>query len=187
MTGVLGKVTGWMSSPSAKLRRAQRLLDEGHRAEAFPLLARVAQTGNAEAEFLVARAYLEGSGVPPNATEAARWLERAAERGYLQAQSMLAALYMHGINGAPPSAGGGAESGDRLAAVTNVSELAASRPTTALFAASNTAEPDFERAALWARRAAAGGSADGEAILGFILTSGPESLRDLDEAEVLYR
>ena len=70
MTGVLGKVTGWMSSPSAKLRRAQRLLDEGHRAEAFPLLARVAQTGNAEAEFLVARAYLEGSGVPPNATEA---------------------------------------------------------------------------------------------------------------------
>ena len=42
-------------------------------------------------------------------------------------------------------------------------------------------------AVVWARRAAEGGSADGQAILGFILTSGPESLRDLDQAEEMYR
>ena len=38
----------------------------------------------------------------------------------------------------------------------------------------------------WARKAAEGGSADGQAVLGYILTSGPETMRDLDEAHHWY-
>src|ERR1700742_845632 len=149
MAGVLDKVTGWVSSSQGKLRRARRMLDEGRRAEAFPLLAAVARTGNPEGEFLVARAYLEGAGVPPNAAEAARWLERAAGRGYLQAQSMLAGLYLHGFSGAPPaSPGGGASATDQGAA--NVAELAVARPVSTLFAPGTTAEPNFDRAVVWA-------------------------------------
>ncbi len=53
-----------LGSPAATLRRAVRLSEEGKAAEAFPLLARVAKMGNAEAEYRVARCYLEGSGVP---------------------------------------------------------------------------------------------------------------------------
>src|SRR5262249_39802747 len=48
------------------------------------------------------------------------------------------------------------------------------------------AAPDFETGIHWARKAAAGGSADGQAVLGYILTSGPEHLRNLDEAHLWY-
>ena len=42
------------------------------------------------------------------------------------------------------------------------------------------------RTSKWARKAAEGGSADGQAVLGYILTSGPEHLRSLDEAHRWY-
>ena len=86
-----------LGSPAATLRRAVRLSEEGKAAEAFPLLARVAKTGNAEAEYRVARCYLEGSGVPASRTEGARWLERAAGRGHVEAQTLLAALCVNGL------------------------------------------------------------------------------------------
>ena len=120
----------------------------------------------------MARCYLEGAGVPPSAVEGARWLERAAPQGYVDAQSMLAALYMHGIPGsAAPTA------------ASRASELSAGRPAAALFNQNEPAKPDFERAAVWARKAADAGSADGQALLGYILTAGPEEMRDLEAAE----
>src|ERR1019366_4548720 len=98
---------GWMGTSAGALKRARRLIEEGKRGQAFPLLAKAAEAGLPEAEFLVARCYLEGAGVPPSAVEGARWLERAGSRGYVEAQSMLAALYVHGI---PGSAAPGAAS-----------------------------------------------------------------------------
>src|SRR4029077_16287569 len=47
-------------------------------------------------------------------------------------------------------------------------------------------EPDFTTALKWARRAAEGGSAEGQAALGYILTSGPETIRNESEAERWY-
>ena len=112
---------GWMEFASGSLKRARRLIEEGKRAEAFPLLAKAAEAKLPEAEFQVARCYLEGAGVPPSAVEGARWLERAASQGYVDAQSMLAALYIHGIPGsAAPTA------------ASRASELSASRPAAAL-------------------------------------------------------
>jgi TPR repeat protein len=86
-----------LGSPAATLRRAVRLSEEGKVAEAFPLLARAAKAGNAEAEYRVARCYLEGSGVPASRVEGARWLERAAGRGHIEAQTLLAALCVNGL------------------------------------------------------------------------------------------
>jgi uncharacterized protein len=71
MAGVLQKVAGWTSSPAGKLRRAKKLIEIGDRAAAFPLLAAAARSEIAEAEFLVARAYMEAGGVPPSGAEAA--------------------------------------------------------------------------------------------------------------------
>ena len=105
MAGLLGRLAG-RGSPAAGLRRAQELIDDGRGAEAFPLLAKAAQAENAEAEFQVARSYLEGAGVPPSPPEGARWLERAANHGYAAAQSLLAALYVHGVAPQPASAAG---------------------------------------------------------------------------------
>ncbi len=170
-----------MASPAAALRRAQKRIEAGDRTEAFPLLARAARAGIAEAEFLVGRAYLDGAGVPPSATEAARWLERAAERGYVEAQTLIAAIYLHGVASRRP-APGEAVSAD---AAPTVAELAG--PASTLFRASVGVEPDPDRAAVWARRAADAGSAEGQALLGYLLTSGPDSLRDVEAGEALYR
>jgi TPR repeat protein len=172
MAGLLQKLSGWTSSPAGKLRRAKRLIEAGDRAGAFPLLASAASRGVAEAEFLVARAYMEGGGVPPSGPEAVRWLERAATHGYLEAQSTLAAMYIHGIPGLAA-----AQAGNNLGA----------RPAAALFSANEPAKPDFERALEWARRAAEGGSADGQALYAYVLTNGPEGTRDFERAEELYR
>jgi len=166
----------WMRSSSGAMKRALRLVEQGRRAEAFPLFAKAAEAKLPEAEFQVARCYLEGAGVPASSIEGARWLERAATQGYVEAQSMLAAMYVHGI---PGSAAPGA--------LGQASELSAGRPAAVLFAQDEPARPDFGRAAVWARKAAESGSADGQALLAFILTSGPEEGRDLDAAEELYR
>ena len=55
-----------LASPAAALRRGIQLSERGRAAAAFPLLTRSANAGLAEAEYRVARCYLEGSGVPPS-------------------------------------------------------------------------------------------------------------------------
>src|ERR1700758_2525700 len=152
-------------SPQAALKRGVRLAEQGQTKRAFPLLVRAAAAGIAEAEFRLGRCYLEGVGVPPSRTQGARWLERAANQGYVEAQVLLATLFVHGL------------------ATDNTGLLG--NPA-GLFSANTTGQPDFAAAEKWARRSADGGSADGQALLGFILTSGPENLRNLDEARSWY-
>src|SRR5580698_8372900 len=84
-------------SASASFRRAVRLTDKGDRRAAFPLLARAARAGIAEAEFRIGRCYLEGAGVPPSRGNGVRWLEKAATRGYVEAQALLATLCLNGL------------------------------------------------------------------------------------------
>src|ERR1700677_1830866 len=136
----------------AALRRGVRLTDKVERRAAFPLLARAARAGIAEAEFRVGRCYLEGGGVPPSRSDGVRWLEKAAAQGYVEAQALLATLCLNG--------------------------LGPEQTAPVLFGAPSTAGPDFETSLYWARRAAQGGSAEGQAVMGFILGSGPEALRD---------
>ena len=59
-------------------------------------------------------------------------------------------------------------------------------PAPGLFGGQTMAEPDYPAAAKWARRAAEAGSAEGQAVLGFILTSGPENLRNVEEGDRWY-
>ena len=65
-------ILNWMvgfASPAAALRRAMRLSDQGSTLEAFPLFAVAAKAGIGEAEFRIARCYLEGIGVPASRQE----------------------------------------------------------------------------------------------------------------------
>ena len=142
-------------SPAAALRRAVELAELGDVKQAFPLLTRAARAGIAEAEYRVGRCYLEGAGVPPSRVEGVRWLERAANQGYVEAQAQLATLCSMAWPRSTPCRNG------RTSAAS-------------LFATNEASEPDFDTAIKWARKAAEGGSADGQAVLGYILTSGPE-------------
>ncbi|TIO54271.1 MAG: sel1 repeat family protein, partial [Mesorhizobium sp.] len=93
---ILDRLTG-LASPSVALRRAIQLAENGKPTEAFPLFATAARAGIGQAEYRVARCYLEGSGVPPSRAEGTRWLRRAADHGSADAQALLAALYVTGM------------------------------------------------------------------------------------------
>lgn len=157
----------WFRRPGAAMRRARRLIEAGRPVEAFPLLVRAARAEIPDAQYQVGCAYLEGRGVPRCLSEAERWLERAGEHGDAKACSLLAALHIQGVPG--------------LAAA------AAGRPGSALLTAATLAKPDYQRAKLWADRAVTGGSAEGLALLAYILTSGPADMRDAEAALDLYR
>src|SRR5438270_7891795 len=160
---VIDRLIG-LASPEAALRRAVRLSDQGKIAEAFPLLTRSAKAGIAEAEYRVACCYLEGAGVPASRIEGARWLQRAAGRGHVEAQTLLGGLCVHGLAGDVKGAG-----------------------PERLFAEEEPGEPDFAAALKWAGQAAEAGSAKAQAVLAYVLTCGPEEMRDLDEAHRGYQ
>ena len=61
--------------------------------------ARAAEQGNAEAEVLLATAYLDGSGVEENATKSAELNRSAAEKGNAVAQARVSRGHLHGNNG----------------------------------------------------------------------------------------
>ena len=154
-----------LASPTAALRRGLRLSAQGKAAEAFALFTRSAKAGIAEAEYRVARSYLEGLGVPPSRGEGSRWLERAASHGHVEAQALLGALCVHGLaDGKDPG------------------------PAERLFADNQpSGEPDFAAARRWSKQAAEAGDAKGQATLGYVLTWGPEAIRDPEEAHRWYQ
>ena len=136
---VVDRIIGF-ASPAASLRRAIRLGERERGTEAFPLLEYAAKAGIADAEYRVARCYLEGSGVPPSRAEATRWLKLAATHRCTEAQVLLSVLYIQGwaVEASSDPATSGAER---------------------LFAADTPSGPDFISAEKWARMAAAAGSA----------------------------
>ncbi|TGS65846.1 hypothetical protein EN817_26355 [Mesorhizobium sp. M3A.F.Ca.ET.174.01.1.1] len=162
---MLDRLTGY-ARPTLALRRAIQLSGDGKPAEAFPLMAIAARAGIAEAEYRVARCYLEGLGVPSSRSEGARWLRRAADRGNSDAQSLLAALYAAGLASREGDGNGAASA--------------------TLFERDVSREPDWTAALDLATKAAEAGSAAGQAVLGYILSRGPKAMRDLDAAHGWY-
>ena len=80
-------------SPELESTRAHLL------SSAAEYFARAAEQGNAEAEVLLAKAYLDGSGVEENATKSAELNRSAAEKGNAVAQARVSRGHLHGNNG----------------------------------------------------------------------------------------
>lgn len=59
--------------------------------------------GDADAQYQLARMYLDGSGVTPDASRAARWLNLAARKNHVGAQATLGdmLIYGHGVRAMP--------------------------------------------------------------------------------------
>lgn len=149
-------------TPGMARRRAMRLAATAPE-RSFALFALAAEAGDPESAFAVAEHYLEGTGVMHRPHEAARWYHRAAELGHLGAQCRLAELLILGLPQGSLSGNAG------------------------LFPTMTDGGVDYQSAAFWARRAAEAGAPEAQATLAFILSDGPESLRDLDAAFEWYR
>jgi TPR repeat protein len=52
--------------------------------------------GDADAQYSLARLYLDGVGVPPDARQALRWLGLAAAKGQYRAQALLGSILFKG-------------------------------------------------------------------------------------------
>ena len=65
-------------------------------ASAREVLAPIAAAGNARAQLVLGKIYLDGQGVEFNGMIAARWFRRAAEQGDAEAQGRLGVLYARG-------------------------------------------------------------------------------------------
>ncbi len=142
---------------------AKFFLQNGNPSRAVKLLARVANAGAPEAMHELGRFYLLGQGVVSDKRQAGRWFYRAAQAGYLPSQCIVARYYLFGLAIAPWNA-------------TSIS----------LFDESRSVVVDWEKAAFWARSAATAGSSEGQTLLGHIFSSGPENMRDEEQAEALY-
>ena len=55
-----------------------------------------AQDGNAEAQFLLGKCYLDGTGVEQDFNKAEKWLKKAADQGHAEAQFLLGKCYQYG-------------------------------------------------------------------------------------------
>lgn len=144
--------------PEAALARAQTLLREG-RDEAVPKLLAVAADLPVGA-YELGLCYLLGRGVEADLTQAAYWLGKAARLQVVDAQVKLACLHLWGLS---------------------------ARPGLDLFAPGFAeAAPDYVAAGGWARLAAQAGSPEAMALLGFLLSEGPEDSRDVTEAQQWY-
>jgi TPR repeat protein len=146
--------------PEAQLRLAEQLAQNGASIEAVRHIAHAAQYGLPQAQARLGLCYLRGLGVPANRAEARHWLERAADAGDVTAQTELASLALQGISGP--------------------------YQRSAFPAPEDRTEPDFQQAAVLARRAADRGSAEGQALLAFIMGLAPSVPRQPGEAETLY-
>lgn len=65
------------------------------------------QFGDPDAQFNLARMYMDGVGTPKDARQAARWLNLAAEKKHPAAQAMLGSLLINGEGGVPRQAARG--------------------------------------------------------------------------------
>jgi uncharacterized protein len=165
MSNFIDRLVGPLSK-GGTVGYADRLIKRGKTQRAFTVLARGARAGQLEARYRVGCAYAEGVGVPVNHANAAHWLTLAADAGHLGAKVKLAGLYLHG---AVP------ELGDEATAVDD------------LFATRTKLQPDYVQAHYWAQLAAEEGQPDAQALLGTVLSLGPEEMRDQKAAEEWYR
>ena len=62
----------------------------------FEELLRLAERGDAEAQFHLGKMHLGGEGVPQNDAEAEKWWLKSAEQGFADAQFSLGIMYLGG-------------------------------------------------------------------------------------------
>lgn len=90
------------ASTQARLATAAYL--EGFALPDFTKVMSKAQSGDREAQYLMALIYLEGRLVPKDFTTGQSWMLKSAEQGYVPAQAGMGEMYLNGIrhNGVIP-------------------------------------------------------------------------------------
>ncbi len=142
-----------------------------------------AQSGDANAQFVVATRYMNGENVNADAAKAAYWYGKAAASGLAPAQYRVATLYERG-KGVPKNMAAALSWYERAAALGNVRAM----HNAAVVAAGNEAgSPDYTRAYKWFSLAANHGLKDSQFNLAVLIERGLGTKADAVEALFWYR
>lgn len=80
---------------SMNLESAISLCEEGNFSEAIPILLKLANEGDVEAQHKLAVAYEDGTGVEKDLDAARHWYHLAAKRNYINSIFNLGQIYLH--------------------------------------------------------------------------------------------
>ncbi len=144
---------------------------------------RVAERGDANAQYNMGLLYTLGHGVPQDLRCAAEWYEKAARQGVPAAQYNLGVIYANG-QGVPQNVTEARQWFERAAA----QGLGLAEDSLGYFFATGQGVPrNYQEAAKWYRRAAEKGIASAQFGLGVLYDLGEGVPRDFSEALKWYR
>ena len=136
-----------------------------------------AQSGDREAQYLMALIYLEGRLVAKDFTAARSWMLKSAEQGYVPAQDGMGEIYLNNVRHDGPVPGyGEAERWLRLAATQDDADAQVSLGTG--YERGYFGAIDYREALKWLRKAAGQGLPDAQFCIGQMYQEGegvPES------------
>lgn len=81
------------AAPAAEPKTTTKTPPTAEEVRTFEETKKLAESGNADAEYRLAQLYSLGSGVTKSDDEAAKWYRKSAERGDARGQSMLGVFY----------------------------------------------------------------------------------------------
>ena len=151
-----------------------------HQARIVATLKTKAENGDAQAQFLLAKRYLKGEGVPVNLTESFQWFHKAAEQGHAEAEYELGMRYVQG-EGTPKDYEAGNDWFRKAAAQGNTD---AQYDLGYGFENGLGVKRDLAEAAIWYQRAGEKGHVLAQNQLGMICAF---SRKDYAEAEQWFR
>ncbi len=165
--------------PPVTFEQAARAYDLGDFARAAALWRRLAELGDADAQFNLGVMHARGQGVRPSLKMAVEWYRRAAHQGHAAAQYNLGVAYAKGI-GLPRADLHAAAHWWEQAAVQG--HVQAQYNLGLAYASGSGIERNLVQAAKWWRRAAEQGDAAAQYNLGLLYATGQGVNRDLAEA-----
>ena len=160
-----------MLSPKWRLHRAsEKNFAAGNYAAGFAKLLKLAKYGDPADCYRLAACYEQGRGTKRNFGQAIAWYEAAAKQGLVAAMVRLGDMYLSAQRGAGTA-------GPAIARMQSSRAITIDQP-----------DPDLQirNAAYWNGKAAAAGSAEGQANLAFQHASGLGVVRDLKTAHELF-
>jgi len=168
---ILGAPAISLLSPKRRLQRAsEKSFAAGNYAAGFAKLLKLAEYGDPADCYRLAACYEQGRGTKRNFDQAITWYEMAAKQGLIAAMVRLGDMYLSAQRGAGPTGPVGARMDSSCAFTID------------------QADPELQirHAAYWNDKAAAAGSAEGQANLAFQYASGLGVSRDAKTARELF-
>lgn len=163
--------------------RGDRALELKSYSRAMEVFKPLAEQGNASAECVMGKIYLNGWGVPQNQEQAAAWYRKAADHGNAHAASTLGSLYIRGL-GVPKNF---TQAAMLFCKAAQAGDYKNQNKCGIVHEYGEGVPKDYAKASAWYRKSAEQGYANAQYSLGNLYYRGQGVPRDFERAAALYQ